>query len=433
MEDCSLIIKGKYVLPMNSELEVIEDGIVVVEENIIKDIGKQSELKDKYRAVEIIDIGNGIIMPGLINTHTHAAMTYFRGLADDLPLDEWWFNHIRPAEIKFVKPAFIKKASELACLEMIKSGTTFFNDMYYFSDITAKVCKKIGIRAMLSDAIIDFPAPSYKNVNEAMQLFKEFYKKYKDDELINVSIQPHTIFTCSKETLIKTKELSCEFKVPIHIHISESKKEVEDCKKEHNQSPVKYLNNIEFLSDNVVAAHSVWLDNADIEIYKEQDVKVSHCPISNMKLASGIAPVTEMLEKEIVVSLGTDGAASNNTLDLFSEMRTCALLHKVNQLDPTVMNAREVVKMATIEGAKVLGYEDKIGSLEIGKRADIITINLNKPHLVPMYDPYSHLVYCANGEDVNDVVINGKVIMRDREAKTIDEEKVLKEASEFRI
>jgi len=433
MKNCDLIIKGNYVLPMDAELTIIKDGIVVVSENKIVAVGKAKEVENQYKASEVLDCGNSIIMPGLINTHTHAAMAYFRGLADDLPLDKWWFDHIRPAEINFVKPEFVKKATELACLEMIKSGVTFFNDMYYFSEVIAEACKQAGIRAMLSDAIIDFPAPSYRNVDEAISLFKEFYNKHSDDELINVSIQPHTVYTCSKETLIKTRELAQKFNVPIHIHISESKKEVDDCKKQHGKSPVEYLDEIGFLSDKVIAAHSVWLSDNDFEIYKERDVKVSHCPISNMKLASGVASIPEMLENEITVGLGTDGAASNNTLDLFSDMRACALLHKVNNFDPTIINAQEVVKMVTIDGAKVIGSENKIGSLEPGKRADIITINLDKPHLMPIYNPYSHLVYCVNGEDVENVVINGKVVMSNRKIKTMDEEKVLDEAKDFKI
>jgi len=433
MQNSDLIIKGKYVLPIDADLNIIKDGMVAVSGNKILAVGRAEDLKNQYSADEIIDCGNSIVMPGLINTHTHAAMAYFRGLADDLPLDEWWFKHIRPAEINFVKPKFIKKASELACLEMIKSGITFFNDMYYFSEATAEVCNQVGIRAMLSDAIIDFPAPSYKNADEAISLFKVFYNKYKDDELINISIQPHAIYTCCKKTLVKTKELAQEFNVPVHIHISETKKEVDDCKKQHGKSPVEYLDEIGLLSDKVIAAHSVWLGDNDLEIYKNRGVKVSHCPISNMKLASGIAPVPKMLKQGIAVGIGTDGAASNNTLDLFSEMRACSLLHKASNLDPTVVSLKEIVKMATINGAKVLGLDDKIGSLAAGKRADIITINLDKPHLIPIYDPYSHLVYCVEPQDVENVVINGRVLMRDRGVKTIDEGKVLREAQNFQL
>lgn len=427
------IIKGRYLLPMDEDLTIIKDGAVAIRGKKILDIDRAIDIEKEYQAEETIDAGNSIVMPGLINTHAHAAMTYFRGLADDKPLEDWWFNHIRPAEIKFVKPEFVKKATELACLEMIKSGTAIFNDMYYFSNEIAQVCKLANIKVMLSDALIDFPAPSYKNIDEALDLFHNFYKKYKNDDLVKVSIQPHTIYTCGKETLLKTKEIADQFKIPIHIHVSETEVEVNNCLEEHGVSVVKYLDNLGILGNNVIAAHSVWLDDDDLEIYKKRDVKVSHCPTSNMKLASGIAPITEMLKHNIKVGLGTDGAASNNTLDLFSEMKTTALLGKVKKLDPTVVPAREVVKMATIEGAKVLGLDKEIGSLEAGKQADLITIDLDKPHLTPIYDPYSHLVYCVTAQDVQNVIINGKIVMRDRVALTLDEEKILHEAKTFII
>ncbi len=431
--NCDLIIKGKYVLPMDADLSIIENGMVVVKENEIAVVGKERELRSEYEAQGMIDTGNSIIMPGLINTHTHAAMTYFRGLADDLPLDEWLEKHIWPAEAKYVNPDFVRKASELACLEMIKTGTTCFNDMYFFQETTADIAGKAGMRAVIGEGILNFPSPSCKTPNEAINKTLGFINTYKDNELVKVAFAPHSVYAFNKDVLLKIKELAQKNNMLIHIHASETKKEVEDAKKKYGKSPVAYLDELGFLGENVIAAHSVWLDEDDLNIIKDRHVKVSHCPISNMKLASGIAPISEMLERNIVVGLGTDGVASNNTLDLFSDMRTCALLHKVNKLEPTVMSAREVVRMATIDGAKSLGLDSKIGSLEVGKRADLVTINLDKPHLTPIYNPYSHLVYCVSGEDVNDVIINGKVIMRDREMRTIDEERVLREASSFKI
>ncbi|MFH1428082.1 MAG: amidohydrolase [Patescibacteria group bacterium] len=433
MTKCDLAVKGKYVLPINSKLDIIKEGMVVISGNKIIDIGEEKEKKDKYQTEEIINAGNAIIMPGLINTHTHAAMTYFRGLADDLPLKEWLEKHIWPAEKKYVNPDFIYRGTKLACLEMIKSGTTCFNDMYYFYETVAEAAESSGMRAVVGEVLFNFSAPSYENINEFFNKFGSSMKKYKDNELINFALAPHSIYVCDKDFLIKISEFAKEYKLLIHIHVSETKDEVEECKKENGLSPVKYLDKINFLDNNILAAHSVWLDDDDLEIYKKRGVKVGHCPTSNMKLASGIMPAVKMQEKEIIISLGTDGAASNNTLDLFSTMKDCALLHKVSKLDPTVVNACQVVKMATINGAKALGLEDKIGSLEIGKRADLITINLDKPHLTPIYDPYSHLVYCVNGEDVNDVIINGRIVMRNREVKTIDEEKVLREVKSFKI
>lgn len=425
---CDLIIKGKYLLPMDSDLSVIRDGMVAVEKNNIVAIGKEKNLKGEYKAKETIDAGNSIVLPGLINAHTHAAMAYFRGLADDLPLNEWLNNHIWPAEAKLVKPDFVRKSSELACLEMIKSGITCFNDMYFFQEITAEISEKAGMRMMAGEGILDFSTPSCKAPDEAVAKTIELIEKFKDSELIGVAFAPHSVYACGENVLLKIKELAKEYDLPVHIHLSETKKEVEDCENKRGRTPAEYLDEIGFLSDRVIAVHSVWLSEKDLEIYKNRGVKAVHCPISNMKLASGIAPVPEMPEKGITAGLGTDSAASNNTLDLFSDMRACALLHKVNKLNPTALSAREVVRMATINGAKVLNLDKKIGSLEAGKRADIIAINLNKPHLAPIYDPYSHIVYCVSARDVEDVVINGEIVMKNREVKTIDEERVLGEA-----
>jgi len=433
MEDCDLIIRGKYVLPIDDKLTVIREGAVAVKGKKIIEVGRAVDVENNFKTREIIDSKNSIIMPGLINTHTHAAMSYFRGLADDLELNIWLEKNIWPAEAKYVDKKFVKDSSELAILEMLKSGITCFNDMYYFSNITAKACKKASIRALLSDAIIDFPAPSYKTSDEALLLLEELYKEYQDDELIDISVQPHSIYTCSRETLIKTKEIAGKYNLPIHIHINETKGEVDGFLKKNGESPIKYLDDLGLLNSKTIAAHSVWLDDKDLEIYKKRDVKVSHNPVSNMKLASGVAPVKKMQEMKIVVGLGTDGAASNNTLDLFNNMKACALLHKVDKLDPTALGAREVVKMSTIDAARVLGMEDKIGSLEVGKRADIISINLDKPHLAPIYDPYSHIVYCVNSGDVENVIIDGKIIVRNRKLKTMNEEKILKKANGFNL
>lgn len=412
---------------MDDKLSVIKDGFVAVSKNKISAVGAVAEMKD-FKTKEIIDAGNSIIMPGLINTHTHAAMTYFRGLADDLPLDIWLNKHIWPAEAKYVNAEFVKQAGELACLEMLKAGVTSYNDMYFFGQAMAEPAEKSNLRALIGITGIDFKDPD-SALEEAVKLSKQ----YKNNEFIKIVLAPHAIYTCSKDNLLKIKAAAEAENLRVHIHVSETKKEVDDCLKNNGKSPVEYLDELGLLSEKLIAAHSVWLSGSDLEIYKNRGVKVAHCPISNMKLASGAAPLKRMLEMGITVGLGTDGAASNNTLDLFSDMRACALLHKVNNYDPTAVSAKEVIKMATIDGAKVLGREKEIGSLEIGKKADIITINLNKPHLTPIYDPYSHLVYCVNGEDVENVVVNGKVIMENREVKTLDEEKILKQAGEFKI
>ncbi len=431
--DCDLIIKGKYLLPMNEKMQIIEDGAVVIVGDVIKETGKAEEIEKKFTAKEIIDIGFGIVMPGMINTHTHSAMVYFRGLADDLPLDEWLNNYIWPAEAKYIKPNFVRSSSELACLEMIKSGITCFNDMYFFEEELGKIASKAGMRAVLGEAILDFPAPSYKNTEEAWQKIEKLIKQFKDDNLIKIALAPHSIYTCSKETLLRAKDLADKFNLSLHIHISETKKEVEEAKQKFGKSPVEYLAEIGFLSDRVNASHSVWLSDNDLNIFQAKKVKVNHCPVSNMKLASGVAVLPKMLDRGITVGLGTDSAASNNTLDLFFDMRVCALLHKVNNFDPALVSSQKIVEMVTIDGARVLGLDSQIGSLETGKKADVITIDLNKPHLLPIHNPYSHLVYCANSEDVDNVIINGKVIMRDRKVKTLNEESTLKEAQKFKF
>lgn len=432
MINCDLIIKGKYLLPMDDALRVINDGTVVISGSNIIAVGKQVDLAGKYKAKEVINAGNGIIMPGLINTHTHVAMTYFRGLADDLPLKEWLEEHIWPAEAKYMDENFVARSSTLACLEMLKSGTTALNNMSFFEEVIADVVIKSGIRAVLSEGMLKFPTPSCQTANETINKTIDLLKKFKDNCLIDVFFGPHSVYACEKKFLLKVKNLSDKRNIPIHIHVSETKKEVEDCQQEHGLTPVAYLDKLGLLGKNTIAAHSIWLGEDDIMIYKDRGVKVSHCPISNMKLASGVAPIAKMIKHGIIVGLGTDSAASNNTLDMFSEMRACALLHKVQNLDPTILPAREVVRMATVNGARVIGLDKNIGSLETGKKADIITINLDKPHLQPLYDPYSHLAHCVEAQDVSNVIINGRVVMKNRKVRTIDEEKVLSEAGLFK-
>jgi len=424
--DCDLIIKGKYVLPMDDELSIIRDGYVAVKVGKILAVGQARE--NQYQAKEIIDAGDSIVMPGLINCHTHAAMTYFRGLADDLPLEVWLNQHIWPAEAKYVNEDFVKRAGELACLEMLKAGVTCYNDMYFFGSAMAEPAIKAGIRALVGIVGLDF-----KEADQAIKDTMALASEFKNHELVKIVLAPHAVYSCSEETLLKIKQAAEKENLRLHMHVSETKNEVEDARKAFGKTPAAYLDSLGLLSDKFTAAHSVWLTDQDLEIYKNRGVKVAHCPISNMKLASGAAPLKRMLEMGITVGLGTDGAASNNTLDLFSDMRACALMHKVNNFDPTAVRAKQVVKMATIDGARALGLEKETGSLETGKMADIITINLNQPHLTPLYDPYSHLVYCVGGQDVKNVIVNGKMLMRNREVKTLDEKKILRQAGEFNI
>jgi 5-methylthioadenosine/S-adenosylhomocysteine deaminase len=412
-----LIITGKYILTLDSENSVIKDGAVVVGGNKIIDVCGGDEI-GAYQAKERIDCGHSIVMPGFVNAHTHAAMVYFRGMADDLCLDDWLNNHIWPAEAKYVNEEFIKKASELACLEMIKAGVVCFNDMYFYPEIMAEVCRRAGIRACLGEPMLGFQIPGRKSYHESLEKTRELACRYKDDELIKISVLPHSPLVAGEEILLKAKEIANELNLLVHTHISETKKEAEEIKKQKGLSAAEYLSEIGFLDDNVIAAHSIWLDEVEIELFQKYKVSVCHNPISNMKLASGVMPIEKMQDKKINICLGTDGAASNNTLDMFSEMRTAALLHKISSLKPDLLSAKEIVMMTVKNGAQALKLNS--GSLEKDKFADIITIGLDKPHLTPMYDPYSHLVYCANAADVDNVIINGRVLMRSRKVLGLD-------------
>lgn len=434
MREVDLIIKGRYLLTMNNNLEVVEEGAVVVKDGKILAIGKSTAIVQEFVAKEMIDAGNNIVMPGMINLHTHVAMSYFRGLADDLKLDEWLTKYIWPAEAKNVNQKFVKWSGMLGCLEMVKSGVTCFNDMYFFEEELAMVAKKIGIRAVLGEGILDFSTPSCQTPEDAINKTINLIDQYKNDDLINITFAPHSIYTCSEELLKVVKDKAEEYESLIHIHLSETKKELEDSLVKYNSTPTKYLDTLGLLSKKLIAAHGVWLNEGDLELLSAKSVKIAHNPISNLKLVSGIAPMLDAYKKhKITVGFGTDGVASNNTQDLFTDMRVAALMHKITNEDPMAFPARDIVSMATIECARSLCLDNLIGSIEVGKLADIITINLNKPHLQPIYDPYSHLVYCANAGDVDDVVVNGRVIMRKRKVINADEEEILAAAKAFKL
>ncbi|MCX6796495.1 MAG: amidohydrolase [Candidatus Falkowbacteria bacterium] len=434
MLNCDLIIRGKYILTMNRVMEVISEGAIAVADKKIIAVSKADEILKEYIAKKVIENQETLVMPGLINTHTHVAMSFFRGLADDLGLATWLEKHIWPAEAQYVNSGFVKKSSALGCLEMLKAGVTCFNDMYFFEEETAKVAKEMGMRLIIGEGILGSSTPSSPTPQAAMEKALEQVEIFKDDELVKVALAPHSIYTCPQIILEKIRDIAREKNLLIHIHLAETQKEVADAQRDFNKTPAEYLETIGLLDKNVIAAHCVWLNKNDLEIIKKHQVKISHNPISNMKLASGIAPILSALkEQQIVVGLGTDSAASNNTLDLFSDMRVAALLQKVMTSNPAALSASDLVKMVTIDGARALGLDDQVGSLEIGKRADIITINLNQPHLQPIYNPYSPLVYCASAADVNDVIINGKLVMCDREVLTADEEKILIDAKRFKL
>jgi len=432
MKNADYIIRGEYVLPMDEEQAVIKDGAVVVKGNKIEEVGSFGDISKKYYSKNVIGGKNRAVLPGLINTHTHAAMVYFRGMADDLPLKEWLEKHIWPAENKWLSPEFVSDATELACLEMLKAGITTYSDMYFFEDASAGAAKKLGMRAVLGAGIVDFPTISGKNADEYLGKAEKFIEKWNKDELIVPCIAPHSIYACGPETLTKVKKIADKYNVPIHIHVSEAKWEVDELEKKYGRRPVEHLYKLGFLDEKIVAVHCIWLNDKEIEMLAKHKVGVSHCIESNLKLGSGIAPVPQMLKAGIKVTFGTDGAASNNDLNILSEMSTAAKVHKAVSGDPTVLDAKTALLMATRWGAEVLGLGEITGSLEKGKAADIVTVNLDKPHLTPLYDIYSHIVYSSMASDVEAVFVNGKLVVDNGKICTADEEDILLKAKEWR-
>jgi len=431
MQKVDHIICGEYLLPMDEALSVIKDGAVAINGNKILEVGPSHEVCKRYFSDNLIKGEGKIVLPGLVNTHTHAAMVYFRGFADDLPLSEWLNNHIWPAENKWLSPQFISDAVELACLEMLKGGVTTYNDMYFFEDAAGEVSKKIGIRAVLGSGILDFPSVSAKSADEYLDNAERFVNNWKNDEIITPCIAPHAVYTCSPETLIKSKAMAEKLNVPLHIHLSETEWEVGETLKRYGKRPVEHLEGLGFLDKTVLAAHCIWVQDNEIELLAKRGVGVSHCIESNLKLASGFAPVAAMLAQGVKVSLGTDGAASNNDLNILSEMSTTAKLHKALSKNPTVLDARTVVLMATRWGAEVIGIGNKVGSIEKGKIADIIVINMSKPHLSPLYNAYSHIVYAAMASDVETVMVNGKIVVDETHLTTADEAEILHKAKKW--
>ena len=427
MNKADILVHNGTILTMDSQNNIIHNGMVAISGSTISYIGKDK--KNSIKAKKDLDTQGGLILPGLINSHTHAAMSLFRGLADDLPLMEWLHNYIFPVEGK-MDADFVRVGSLLACAEMILSGTTTFCDMYLFEEEVARAAKETGMRSVVGEVIYDFPSPNYGTLEKGFIYTEALIERWEKDPLINIAVEPHSLFTCGEELLRKANDLALKKGVPLILHLAETKEEVNEIEKRFQKRPVQHLKDLGLLGSHLIVDHCVHINKSEIELLAENKVCIVHNPESNMKLASGIAPVPDMKAKGITVGLGTDGCASNNNLDLFGEMDMAAKLHKVNNLDPTVMNAQTLVEMATIDGAKVLGLEKITGSLEVGKRADLIVINTNKPHLVPMYNPYSHLVYAANGHDVTHSIIDGNIVMEDRRLLTLDVEDIIERSKE---
>ena len=427
MQHADIIVNNGTILTMDSDDTVLEGAFLSISGDEITHIGNQKPTS--FKADKIIDADGGLILPGLVNAHTHAAMSLFRGLADDLPLMDWLNNYIFPVENK-MDADFVYTGTLLALAEMILSGTTTFCDMYLFEDEVAKAAQKAGVRCLVGEVLYDFPSPNYGPVTKGLEYTESLILKWKDDPIVSVAVEPHSLYTCSPELLADANALALKYRVPLIIHVAETLSEIDEVKEKYGKTPVAHLEALGLLGPRLIADHCVNLETSDVQTLASHGVKVVHNPESNMKLASGVAPVPELLSRGVTVGLGTDGCASNNNLDLFSEMDMAAKLHKVHTMDPTVMDAMSVLKMATIEGAKALGFGDITGSLEKGKKADIIVIDTRKPHLTPLYNAASHLVYAAKGSDVRHSIINGKIVMEDRKLNTLDLEEIIARARE---
>ncbi len=431
-----ILIHDAMILSLSpSQPELVKNRYLAIKNGKITKAGPMSALPleaiRNNESTTLIDGAGSLVMPGLVNTHTHAAMTLFRGLADDLQLMTWLQEHIFPAEAKYASAEMVYWCTKLAVAEMILSGTTTVADGYFFEDSAARAFMETGIRAVASQGIIDFPAPGVPDPGKNIENAALFLKKLKGvSKTVTPGLFCHSPYTCSAGTLKNAKKLAQKEGVHFFIHVAETKGEVQQAMKMHGKSPVNYLNSLGILDEETVCVHCVWLTEEEMNILAETKTKVSTCPESNMKLASGIAPLKELIGHGITTGLGTDSCASNNNLDLFSEMDTCAKIHKVTQFDPTALPANQVLKMATIGGAAVLGQQKEIATLAPGKNADIIMINLNQPHLVPFYNP-DLLVYAAKGADVTTVIINGRLVMQERKILSFDLEETMTRVKEM--
>lgn len=431
MIDTDAILRADFIITMDGDLSVIEDGAIAVKDGLIVSVGPATEICTRYSSRTELGGAGKVIFPGLVNTHTHAAMVYFRGLGDDLPLKVWLEEHIWPAEEKWLSEEFVGEAVELACLEMLKAGITAYNDMYFYGDSVARTTKRFGMRAVVCSGILDFPSRTAKTAEEYLRNAEGFIKDWTGDDLIRPGVAPHSPYTCSPATIQAAMQLAERYDVPLHVHLSETEWEVREVKGRYGKSPIALLDSIGCLDRRVVAAHCVWPSDEEIDMLFSRGVWVSHCIESNLKLASGIAPVIKMLNSGVKVTFGTDGAASNNDLDIISEMSTAAKVHKAVSGDPTALSARQAMLMATKWGAESMGLGDVTGSIEAGKSADMVIAGLNRPHLVPMYDIFSHLVYSMDAADIESVMVKGRVVVDNGELTVADEAGILDRAVEW--
>lgn len=438
MENVTLIIRNANILTMDVTFSQYSPGAIAIQDDIIKAVGLETELLKSYTSENILDAKGKILMPGLINAHTHVPMTLLRGLADDLRLDVWLLGYMMPVEREYVTPEFVRLGTKLACVEMIRSGITCFADMYYFEDDVAEATAEAGLRAICSQSILKFPTPDASSYDESIAYSKNFIEKWKNHPLIVPAIAPHAPYTCTPEIIEKSKNMAIEYDIPLHIHLAETQGEVENITKEHGMPVMPYMDKLKLFDAKVIAAHCVHIDPGEIRLLKKRNAGVAHNPSSNLKLASGISPVKQMMDIGINVGIGTDGPASNNDLDMFEEIRLTTFLAKGSSGDPTALPAKTTVAMATRIGAKALHIEEITGSLVPGKRADLILLDIAKIHNSPNFrhlpdSLYSQVVYAAKANDVTDVMVNGKWLMTGKKLLTLDEETLMQQGQEYAL
>ena len=435
-QNADLVFTNAIVLTMDEDFHQYEPGAVAVSGDSILAVGAEESILSEYSAVDVFDCGGKVLMPGLVNAHTHVPMTLLRGLADDLRLDVWLLGYMMPVEREFVSPDFVRLGTQIACVEQIRSGVTCFADMYYYEEHVAQAAADAGLRAVCSQTVLKFPAPDAESFEESLAAASDFIQRWKGHALIEPSVAPHAPYSCTEEILLATAELAIENDVLLHTHIAETALEVENSLEDHEMRVVPYVERLNLLNAKVLAAHCVHIDEGEILTLKHHNSGVAHCPSSNLKLASGIAPVSKMLDEALNVGIGTDGPASNNDLDMFEEVRLAAFIAKTDANDPTTLPARTALAMATRLGARALHLGDVTGTIEPGKRADLILVDLTPIHNVPRFrrDPdgiYAQLVYAAKSQDVSDVMVNGQWLMRDRLLLTLDAEALFHGAAEY--
>lgn len=436
MQKVDLILSGGVVVTMNEDMDIHKDGAVAVRQDMIVAVGPREQIAANYEAAEVIDCAGQYIMPGLVNAHTHVPMTLLRGLADDLRLDVWLMGYIMPTEREFVNADFVKLGTKLACAEMIRGGTTTFTDMYYFESDVAEATAEVGMRALLGETILKFPAPDAATFEESLRYARDFIEKWRGHPLVTPAVAPHAPYSNTEETLERATLLAREFDVPLVIHIAETQQEQDDNVRDYGQTVMRWLKNIGVLKAKVLAAHCVAINDSELRQMQKNDVRVAHCPSANLKLSSGIAPIDKFVKAGLTVGIGTDGPASNNDLDMFEEVRLAALLAKTQTMDPTAFPAKQALLAATRHGARAMYMDDITGSLEVGKRADIIVVDAKPVHNAPKFDlnpdaAYSQLVYAAKSSDVAHTIVNGVWLMRDRQLLTVDVDALLAEAATY--